>query len=164
MIDQLWAGWRRSFIESSDQEKKRTGCVLCSLGAESDSADSEFVLLRAQYNYVVLNAYPYSPGHMMVVPFGHCGDIEEIASQALAENMLLMKKSVSVLREVYNPDGFNLGANLGRAGGAAFDDHVHFHVVPRWIGDTNFMTATASMRVIPESLESTFTRLISHFG
>ncbi|MDA8386967.1 MAG: HIT domain-containing protein [Actinomycetota bacterium] len=157
MIDQLWAGWRRSFIEDTDGGRKVESCVLCALGA--DENDENFVLHRGKHNYVVLNAYPYAPGHMMVVPYQHAGDVLELDDEVYQESMDLLRSCLRALRGAYDPEGFNVGANLGRAGGAAFDDHLHFHAVPRWMGDTNFMTAVASMRVIPESLSATHARL-----
>lgn len=164
MLDQLWAGWRRSFIESGEADRGVRSCVLCALGASGIASEENFVLFRGAFNYVVLNAYPYAPGHMMVVPYLHLGDLMELSVDALVENTMLVRKCVGALAEAYKPEGFNLGANLARAGGAAFDDHIHFHVVPRWLGDTNFMTAVASMRVMPESLDSAYARLRPHFA
>ena len=162
MIDQLWAGWRRSFIEETDGGRNVESCVLCALGADL-SADN-FVLHRGKHSYVVLNAYPYAPGHMMVVPYEHVGDLLELADEVYREATDLLRASTQALRSAYDPEGFNIGANLGRAGGAAFDDHLHFHVVPRWLGDTNFMTTVASMRVLPESLSATHARLKGLFS
>ncbi len=164
MLDQLWAGWRQSFIEGGGAQRDASGCVLCFLGASKETSLANFVLYRGEFNYVVLNAYPYAPGHMMVVPYLHLAELMELREEAWRENAMLLRKCVAALGEAYQPGGYNVGANLGRAGGAAFDDHIHFHVVPRWIGDTNFMTSVASMRVMPESLPSAYRRLYPHFS
>ncbi len=157
-MDQLWAGWRRTFIEGNQISKNESQCVLCALGGLDPSAESH-VIARAKFNYVVLNAYPYAPGHLMVVPYEHVARLNDLVDELLIETMLLLRTCTSVLEKVYEPGGFNLGSNIGRAGGAAIDDHIHFHVVPRWVGDTNFMTSVANMRVLPESLGSSFERI-----
>lgn len=157
-MDQLWAGWRQSFIEGNQTSKIEAKCVLCTMG-DLEPSPLSHVVFRGTHNYVVLNAYPYTPGHLMVVPYAHVAMLTEIEPQVLVENSLVMQKCVEVLTKVYAPGGFNVGANIGRAGGAAIDDHVHFHVVPRWIGDTNFMTSIANIRVLPESLESSYVRI-----
>lgn len=159
-MDQLWAGWRQAFIEGNAGLNRSPGCVLCSLGALGVNA-VPFVVFRAEFNYVVLNAYPYAPGHLMVVPYEHCGDLLNLSKSVLIEITELLQRCVAVLTDVYAPGGFNVGANLGRAGGAAFDDHIHFHVVPRWLGDTNFMTSLANTRVMPESLDSSYERIMA---
>jgi ATP adenylyltransferase len=167
MIENLWAGWRMNFLQASDGTPvgSSTGCILCELGqgGDGDFDQEHFVIHRAKRCYIVLNAYPYAAGHLMVVPYAHLGDLLDFEPSASQEALELARKSVAVLRNVYNPEGFNFGANIGRAGGAAFGDHLHFHVVPRWLGDTNFMTTLASSRVIPEALSDTYKRLKDHF-
>ena len=164
MIDQLWAGWRRAFIDATDGGRRVSECVLCALGKPGADDAQSFVLFRGKRNYVILNAFPYAPGHMMVVPYEHHADLLEMDEESYAEAASLLRKCMAALKSAYAPEGFNMGANLGRAGGAAFDDHVHLHVVPRWLGDTNFMTAVASMRVMPESLSSAHARLVPYFA
>ncbi|CAG4930145.1 MULTISPECIES: HIT domain-containing protein [Acidithrix] len=158
MIDILWAGWRRTFVEGVSTKQEMLGCILCKLG-EPNTVESNLVLHYGEGNYVVLNAYPYAPAHLMVIPYLHHNDILDLSQEEAIENTLLLRRAIGIVRDVYNPDGFNVGANISKAGGAAIDDHVHFHLVPRWIGDTNFATTIANIRVLPESLDSTYGRL-----
>ncbi|MDA8081211.1 MAG: HIT domain-containing protein [Actinomycetota bacterium] len=148
-----------------DHLRAPSSCVLCDLGkGGGEGFDIEhYVLLRASQCYVVLNAFPYAAGHLMIVPYAHEGDLLNLGNTELAESLELTRVAIGVLKEIYNPEGFNFGANLGRAGGAAFGDHVHFHVVPRWLGDTNFMTTLAHTRVIPEALPDTYKRMKAYF-
>lgn len=151
--------------ENPDHLRLPSSCVLCDLGKGSgEEFDTEnYVLFRGKSCYVVLNAFPYAAGHMMIVPYVHEGDFVNLDDGLLLESIDLSRVAVNTLKEIYNPEGFNFGANLGRAGGAAFGDHVHFHVVPRWLGDTNFMTTLAHTRVIPEALSQTYMRIREGF-
>ncbi len=121
------------------------------------------MLFRGRHHFVVLNIYPYNSGHLMVVPFLHAARLEDLSSEALAELALLAARTERVLRDAYRPDGMNLGMNLGAAAGAGIDGHLHLHVVPRWTGDTNFMTVAGESRVLPESVEDTWRRLDGRF-
>lgn len=164
MIDNLWAGWRMNFLQSSangDDGLAAEGCIMCALGEGGDDEfDSKnYVVQRGKSCFMVLNAYPYAAGHLMVVPYQHQGDLLKLPKSVIEECFDLSRNAIATLEAVYNPEGFNFGANLGRAGGAAFGDHVHFHVVPRWLGDTNFMTTLSSTRVIPEALADTYRRM-----
>ena len=132
-------------------------CLFC-IKPESEDAEAH-ILYRGPLCYVILNRYPYSNGHMMVVPYAHVSSPEGMASEALMEWMSLAQMSLAVLREAYSPQGFNLGVNIGKASGAGVAGHVHLHVVPRWGGDTSFITVTAHTRVIPEWLDETYLRL-----
>ena len=134
------------------------GCIFCDLPAESDDAAS-LIIQRGQWAYVILNRYPYNNGHMMVVPYEHVPSFEHLAPPALAEIMELSNQCVAALRAIYDPQAFNLGANIGAAAGAGIADHVHMHVVPRWSGDTNFMPVLADVRVLPEHLLESARRL-----
>lgn len=168
MIDNLWAGWRMNFLQQSEGSVKldsKLGCILCQLskGGGEDFDKSNYVVFRGDHCYVVLNAFPYAAGHMMIVPNVHEGDLLDLDRSITTEATELTRTAIAALREIYDPEGFNVGANLGRAGGAAFGDHIHFHVVPRWLGDTNFMTTLAHARVIPEALSSTYERVRIHF-
>lgn len=147
--------------EAGVEKKIHSSCVLCDLAAGGDDEfDREnYILFRGVNCYVVLNAFPYAAGHLMVVPKLHVGDLLALNAKIISESMDLVKIAIGALKSTYDPEGFNFGANLGRAGGAAFGDHVHFHVVPRWLGDTNFMTTMAHARVIPEALNASFERL-----
>ncbi len=160
-LDQMWAGWRSEFVESIPSSQD--GCVLCLLGTLEVGVESH-VLFRGERNFVVMNAFPYAPGHVMVVPYNHEGEYLSLGDDVVEENLLLTRRVVAAIKRAYNPDGFNLGANIGKAGGAAIAAHIHFHVVPRWIGDTNFMTTVANTRVLPESLDSAYNRIASELN
>lgn len=164
MIDNLWAGWRMDFLQSSPNDDLRSSgiqCIMCALGAggEGDFDIEHYVVYRGRFSFMVLNAYPYAAGHLMVVPYEHEGNLLKLRRDIMEECLELSRSAIAVLERIYNPEGFNFGANLGRAGGAAFGDHIHFHVVPRWLGDTNFMTTLSSTRVIPEALSDTYSRI-----
>jgi ATP adenylyltransferase len=138
--------------------KKSEGCVLCSICQTCDD-QADLVVSRGSGCYVVLNRFPYTSGHMMVVPNEHLPSLEELSAPVRAEMMELAVHAMQALRRVYHPDGFNVGANIGEAAGAGIPGHVHLHVLGRWSGDTNFLPALANTRVIPEALDSTLTRL-----
>lgn len=136
------------------------GCFLCISPSPDEAQDTDkLVLLRAPACFVILNKFPYNSGHLMVVPYGHFGELEQLAPEVLTELMEHVRISVRVLKEAIQPDAFNLGANIGEAAGAGAPGHFHFHVVPRWAGDTNFMPVVSSAKVLPESLHATFRRL-----
>ena len=136
------------------------GCVLCDAVAAGPEADQEkLVLYRGRLNYIIINKYSYTSGHLMVAPYDHITELGESSEDQLAEMMLLARDCEEVLAEHYHPHGFNIGMNIGRAAGAGIWDHQHLHVVPRWLGDASFMSATADTRVIPETPDATFTRL-----
>lgn len=154
-MKQLWSPWRMPYIEARDNEP---GCLFCqSLG--QDPQPGNLVLHRGERSFVILNRYPYTNGHLMVVPNLHAGSLEDLEPGDLTDLMLLTRRALRALRLAYGADAFNLGANIGAAAGAGILDHVHLHVVPRWSGDTNFMATTAETRVIPEDLEQTYRRL-----
>ncbi len=156
-MDTIWAGWRANFVtESLPQEDGE--CVLCAIAKSEDDVAS-YVVARGQHCYVVLNLYPYTSGHLMVVPTRHVPDFSELTGEELGELTLLVRRGVEVLTEVYHPQGFNLGMNLGRAAGAGIAEHLHTHVVPRWAGDANFMATAAATRVLPEALDRTRERI-----
>lgn len=136
------------------------GCVFCGL---PHGEESERILARSELAYVVLNKFPYNPGHLLVVPFRHAGDLEDITPQENAEMQALLQRSVRALREESEPHGFNIGMNLGRVAGAGIPDHLHWHIVPRWSGDTNFMPVVGRTRVLPELLADTARRLAPRF-
>lgn len=138
------------------------GCIFCNLPAANDDPAS-LIIQRGQRAYVILNRFPYNNGHMMVVPFQHVPSFEALDDATLAEIMQLTNQALAALRSMYNPQAFNLGANIGAAAGAGIADHVHMHVVPRWAADTNFMTAVADTRVIPEDLQETYRLARAHW-
>ncbi len=142
---------------------KADSCIFCD--AARDPADDErnFVLHRGAHTFVILNLYPYISGHLMIAPYAHLGELDAAPKEATDEIMDLTKRCQTALRETYHPQGFNLGMNLGRAAGAGIADHIHMHLMPRWSGDTNFMTSVAETRVLPEDLATTYRKLREKF-
>jgi ATP adenylyltransferase len=157
--ERLWAPWRMRYVQG---ERKDEGCIFC-LAAESDDPETRLVVHRGERCLVMLNAFPYNNGHVMVSPHRHLASIEELESDELLELMTLAQRALRAVRETYSPDGFNLGVNEGEVAGAGFAGHVHLHVVPRWAADSNFMAVTADTRVLPESLDDSYARLRERF-
>ncbi len=153
-MGRLWAPWRIEYIRHS----KSSECILCTAPAGGDD-ETNLVLYRGQWNFIMMNAFPYSPGHLMVSPFLHTADLLSLTEEQTVEHHHLLKLGVALLTRIAHPDGFNIGLNLGRAAGAGFDQHLHTHIVPRWLGDTNFMPVLAHTRVMAESLTSMYRRL-----
>ena len=158
--DILWAPWRMAYVsaENEGEYENGTGCVFCDLPALGDDARA-LILHRGEHCYVVMNAYPYASGHLMVIPFQHLDRITDLPHAALVEMMDLARTAQMALEDAMHPHGFNLGMNQGAAAGAGIADHLHLHVVPRWSGDTNFMTAIGELRVMPQSLDETYAAL-----
>jgi len=146
------------YIENS----KEDGCVFCSAQEKVDGAEN-LIALRGEHAYVILNRYPYTSGHIMVVPLDHKPNLEELDSETRAEMMELTARGMTILRKIYHPEAFNMGANIGEAAGAGIKEHFHIHIVPRWAGDTNFMSTVGETRVLPEALESTYARVKNGF-
>lgn len=157
--ERLWAPWRLEYIKGPKPDE----CIFCSKPAAGDDEDG-YIVHRGSECFVMLNAFPYNNGHVMISPYRHVPSIEELEEPALLELMTLSKRTLAALREVYGPEGFNLGINQGKVAGAGFDDHVHMHLVPRWGADTNFMPAIASTRVLPESLADSYRSLSRALG
>jgi ATP adenylyltransferase len=165
-VDRLWSPWRYEYInagESGKAETEAARCIFCSLQDNPHEDETRFILHRAAHNYVVLNKYPYISGHLLIVPYAHLGELDAAPKVVTDELMDLTKRCQTALRETYRPNGFNLGMNLGRAAGAGVADHIHLHIMPRWIGDTNFMTTVGETRVHPEDLATTYRKLRGHF-
>jgi len=161
-LDRLWSPWRSDYIASA-ADADSSVCVFCKLRDDPDNDAANFVVHRATHNFVVLNRYPYISGHLLIVPYEHVGDLD-IAPKAITDELMdLTKQCQTALRKVYRPDGFNVGMNLGRAAGAGIADHIHIHILPRWAGDTNFMTSVAEARVLPEDLSTTYEKLRGKF-
>lgn len=150
----IWAPWRIQYIRA----EKTEGCIFCEKPKEDSDSDN-YILFRGRKNFVMLNTYPYTPGHLMVAPYRHLPTLEELSDDELFEHFDLVRKSTKALTGAYKPDGFNIGVNLGKVAGAGVEGHVHTHVVPRWGGDTNFMTVVSDVRVIPEALDSSYSQL-----
>lgn len=161
-MDRLWSPWRAKYIASGVDSQAKT-CVFCAIASDPTNDDSNFVVYRGTHAFVVLNLYPYISGHMLVIPYQHLGELDSTPKEITDELMDLIKRSQTALRKVYSPQGFNIGMNLGAAAGAGIVDHIHWHVLPRWSGDTNFMTTVATARVIPEDLETTYAKLRGEF-
>ena len=159
-MDKIFAPWRMQYILSNSDDKKpeNPGCIFCTFPKE-DADEKNHIIERGEFCFVIMNAYPYNPGHLMVVPYRHTADVSSLTAEELAEMMSLVQKSVRVLTALMQPHGFNIGMNLGKVAGAGIDQHLHMHIVPRWNGDTNFMPVVGETRVISESLESTRQRL-----
>lgn len=161
-MQRLWSPWRSKYI-ASGVDAQAEGCVFCRIAADPDSDASNFVLHRGEHAFALLNLYPYITGHLMIVPYLHTSELDAVPKEITDEMMDLAKRSQTALRNVYSPSGFNLGMNLGSAAGAGIADHIHIHVLPRWSGDTNFMTTVGESRVIPEALEVTYQKLVEKF-
>jgi ATP adenylyltransferase len=150
----LWSPWRLEYLNAP----KEDGCIFCR-AAESDEDRVNLILLRGERAFLILNRFPYNNGHLMVVPLAHVPSLEDLDAPTLTEMMLLLNRGLAALRAAMHPDGFNLGANLGRVAGAGVQDHVHLHAVPRWLGDTNFMPIVGETRVVPETWLQTYDNL-----
>lgn len=159
-MEYLWTPWRMEYIRAAKDETER--CIFCELPALGDD-EAVRILKRAERGFVILNSFPYNPGHVMVALFRHTGDFEDLDAEELAELDRLVQESIRVLREEMEPHGFNVGMNLGRVAGAGIPDHLHWHVVPRWNGDSNFMPVIGQTKVLPELLEETYRRLRPRF-
>ena len=159
-MERLWAPWRMAYIT----QEPRPGCLFCRAIADPNDPDSELVVWRPDGAIVMLNKFPYNPGHVMVAPAAHKGDLAELDDAESAALMRALRRTIRVLRETLKPEGFNVGANLGRVAGAGIPDHVHFHVVPRWNGDTNFMPVLSEVKVVNEHLQQTAEKLRQAFS
>jgi len=153
-MERLWAPWRIEYI----RRPKETGCILCQKPRENDD-QANFILYRGENNFVILNAFPYNPGHLMIAPYRHIANPQDLTDDEAMEHFDLVKKSLRLLKQVLKPDGFNLGLNVGKIAGAGIEEHLHTHIVPRWQGDTNFMPVLSNTRVISEGLAATYKRL-----
>ena len=145
-----------------EKHEKESGCVFCIAQAKADSADN-LIAFRGKNAYVILNRFPYTSGHLMVIPFEHKSNLEDLNAETRSEMMELASRCTTVLRKVYRTESFNMGINIGEAAGAGVLGHVHIHIVPRWAGDTNFMSSTGGTRVLPEALEDTYKRVKEAF-
>ena len=154
-MDYLWTPWRYRYIADATKDE---GCVFCAAVAMNDDPQA-LIVFRGAKNFVILNRYPYTSGHVMVVPYQHTADLPATDPETLAEMMVLAQRVQLALEKTYHPQGYNLGMNLGRAAGAGVTGHLHLHVLPRWSGDTNFMTSVAETRVMPETLQLSWKRL-----
>ncbi len=159
-MDRLWAPWRAKYIESfsnsnSDEKKE---CLFCEK-ARSNEDEKNFILFRGEKCYIIMNLFPYNSGHIMVVPYKHTPNFSDLTDDEMLEIMRVIKKGIRALELALKPHGFNIGANLGRVSGAGIDEHIHFHIVPRWNGDTNFMPVISETKVISELISDTYKKI-----
>ncbi|MFC2002630.1 HIT domain-containing protein [Chloroflexota bacterium] len=157
-MEYIWAPWRMEYILM----EKPQACILCEKPKENNDTQN-YILYRGEKNFVILNAYPYNPGHLMIAPYRHIASLEELTDEELHEHFKIVRQSTRILRQAFNPGGFNLGINLGKTAGAGIDDHFHSHIVPRWQGDANFMPVVADVKVVPEALAETYKKLKDKF-
>ncbi len=163
MSERLWAPWRDAYVSAPSRASDE--CIFCAKPRQGPEHDREnYIVRRAERVFVILNAFPYNPGHLMVVPYTHIGDLTQAEPLTFAEMMAVAQWSVRAVRAAMRPDGFNLGMNLGRPAGAGIADHIHLHVVPRWTGDTNFMPVVGDARVLPQALDSAYDVLHKAFA
>lgn len=160
-MDRLWTPWRYQYVSTADPVSD--ACIFCSKPAE-DNDEGNLLVYRGTHNYVLLNLYPYTTGHLMIAPFVHVATLEDADEDTSAELMTLTRKAERLLRQVYRPHGINLGMNIGASAGAGVAGHIHMHILPRWMGDANFMTTIGETRVMPETLQETWRRLSTAFA
>jgi ATP adenylyltransferase len=166
-FDDLWAGWRSSYVTSLEDAtapgakaaEAESPCIFCGIAASCEPDEARHVVWTGERTVAILNAFPYSSGHVMVLPIRHVRELRELEADEVAELCAGVCSAVEAVKAAYSPEGMNLGLNLGRAAGAGIPGHLHVHIVPRWIGDTNFMTAVAGVRVLPEALGDTWSKL-----
>jgi ATP adenylyltransferase len=161
-MEYMWAPWRMEYIKQAAGHEEE-GCILCDHPARKDD-EKNLILYHGKYNYVMMNRYPYNAGHLMVAPERHCNALEGLTDAERDEHFLIVSRCVSILRETFHCDGFNVGLNLGRVAGAGVDQHIHTHIVPRWNGDTNFMPILADTKVINEAIGDTYKMLKPKFS
>lgn len=157
-MKQIWAPWRLNYILEGTTDE----CIFCVKPKEDKDKDN-LILFRGKHAFVIMNLYPYGNGHLMIVPYEHARELNELPEGALLDLMLLTRKSENVLKKIFQAQGFNIGINLGKAAGAGIDEHLHIHIVPRWAGDTNFMPVLADIKVIPQHIGATYDLLLPFF-
>lgn len=162
-MQKLWSPWRSQYIDSFKDRTPKTGCFLCDCSPLNVDETNNLLVHKGQLTFITLNLYPYNNGHLMIVPYSHKADFLSLTTEENAEIMHLLKLSVKALDEVMKPEGYNIGVNLGKASGAGVDDHLHFHIVPRWNGDTNFMPVLGEVKVISQDLLVTKKNLQAEF-
>ncbi len=163
-LEQLWAGWRNQYVEratAAERSGEPGTCVFCRIAASGPPSPENLVVWRDDLTMATLNAYPYASGHLLVMPVRHLGELAEMTEPESASLWEATRAAIAAVEHAYRPDGVNMGANLGRAAGAGLPSHLHVHVVPRWSGDTNFMTSVAGVRVLPEPLEVAWEKLVA---
>ena len=157
-MEHIWAPWRIRYIEMEKPE----GCIFCEKPGENNDPEN-YILYRGNKNFIMLNSYPYNPGHLMVVPYRHVAGLDEMTGEERNDHYEIVSRSITVLKQVFKPAGFNVGVNMGKVAGAGIADHVHTHIVPRWQGDNNFIPVLSDTGVMPEALSDTFEKLKGKF-
>lgn len=163
-MDKLWSPWRSNYIQSFKHKSDKEECVFCTAPQLDIKDDESLVVYKSKYCFVMLNLYPYNSGHLMIIPYRHMSDIEELTEEEFADITKLITLSKKALTKAMKPQGFNIGANIGKAAGAGIDQHIHFHIVPRWNGDTNFMPMLGEVKVISQDLLENKRELIEVFS
>ncbi len=158
-MDHLWTPWRYAYVTGADRQ---SDCIFCQAPKESD--EQARIVYRGAHCYIILNTYPYTNGHVMVVPYAHLDELQNLPVEAAQEMMFLTQRMEAILRSLYRPDGINLGMNIGKAAGAGVAGHIHMHVLPRWVADANFISVIGETRVMPEALEVTWERIRKALG
>lgn len=156
----LWAPWRMGYILSNDKDN---GCIFCP-GKDRRRDKERLILEVGPHSLTLMNRYPYNNGHLLVAPIRHASDLEQLNDKESLALLGMVRRSIEIVKEVMKPEGFNVGLNLGRVAGAGMEEHLHYHIVPRWNGDTNFMTVLGEVRVIPEHLKETYKKLLPYFS
>ncbi|MFZ1978431.1 MAG: HIT domain-containing protein [Bacteroidota bacterium] len=159
----MFSPWRSAYIDTFKENKKGRICLFCKMKREKKEDEKHLVVWRGKHCFVVMNKYPYNSGHVLIVPYKHASDFLDLSPEEHKEIMKTASRCIKILRALSKPDGFNFGANLGRAAGAGVDKHIHFHVVPRWNGDMNFMPVLADVKIVSEFIEATRGALIKKF-
>jgi ATP adenylyltransferase len=158
-MDHLWTPWRYAYVTGAEP---KSGCIFCNAPRESDQQAR--IVHRGAHCYIILNTYPYTPGHVMIVPYAHLDELQKLPADAAQEMMALTQRMETVLRPLYAPDGINLGMNIGKAAGAGVAGHIHMHILPRWVADANFVSVIGETRVLPETLDVTWERIRKALG
>jgi ATP adenylyltransferase len=159
-MDYLWTPWRYAYVTSAD---RTPGCIFCAAALSADDQKARIVY-RGRQCFIILNTFPYTPGHVMIVPYAHLDELQALPAEAAHEMMDLCQRVENALRKLYTPDGVNLGMNIGKAAGAGVAGHIHMHVLPRWIADANFLSVVGETRILPETLETTWERMRREFS
>jgi ATP adenylyltransferase len=159
-MDYLWTPWRYAYVTSAE---KATGCIFCDL-PNAGNDEKVRIVHRGEHCYIILNSFPYTPGHVMIVPYAHLDELRKLPGVAAQEMMALSQRMEGVLRDLYKPDGVNIGMNIGKAAGAGVAGHIHMHALPRWVADANFVSVIGETRMLPETLDVTWTKLKEALG
>jgi ATP adenylyltransferase len=159
-MSHLWTPWRSKYIQ---EHKASNGCIFCAAAAGENDKEA-LVLFRGEHNFIILNRYPYTSGHLMIAPYAHVSRLNQISPAVTQEMMELLRQGEDILQQTYRCNGLNLGMNLGEAAGAGIEEHIHMHLLPRWYGDANFMSVIGDTRVLPELLEDTYAKLAGKFA